>query len=400
MATRQLAQITITDLTDGTSVDLSSYSISVSGGANGLPSAVSFTVYITATQGGTKLSGVSATTSCSPNTITAVPGTFDSTNNRLPVAITLPQGLSGNGTITFTVTVTTNSDTLTYTKDVAVTVAAQGVPGPAGINSATVYLYQRANTTPSKPTGNITYTFATGEVSGSLGSWQNTIPSGSNPCYVIVATASSNSATDTIGSGEWSAVTQLVANGTNGTNGTNGLNQATVYLYKRASSAPSKPSTSTTYTFSTGALSTLPNSWVRDIPAADGNPCWVTSAAAISSSATYTFTSSSWSDVHKLVEDGANGDDAISMSITTNNGTVFKNAAATTSTTLTAHVFVGGNEVTGSALSNLGTIKWYLAGGTTPLSTIANKLVVNGATLQVFASYVDNATCFEARLEA
>jgi len=73
-----------------------------------------------------------------------------------------------------------------------------------------VLLYQRATSAPSKPSGNITYTFDGGAVSGSLGSWQKTIPSGTNPCYVIVATASSTEATDIIAPSEWSNPVVLV----------------------------------------------------------------------------------------------------------------------------------------------------------------------------------------------
>ncbi len=43
------------------------------------------------------------------------------------------------------------------------------------------------------------------------------------------------------------------------------------------------------------------------------------------------------------------------MSITSNNGTTFRNNSG--STTLTAHIWQSGAEITGTALSTLGTIK-------------------------------------------
>lgn len=185
-----------------------------------------------------------------------------------------------------------------------------GTNGTNGLNNATVTLYQRGTSAPSKPTSALTYTFSTGVLSGSLGSWSQTIPSGTNPVWAIVATASSTSTTDSIASSEWSSQVKILENGedgTNGTNGTDGYNQATIYLYQRNTSQPSKPSSTVTYTFSSGALSSVPSGWSRTIPTNNGNPCYVTTAAAIGRDATYSITSSAWSDVVKLVEDGVDG---------------------------------------------------------------------------------------------
>lgn len=81
--------------------------------------------------------------------------------------------------------------------------------------------------------------------------------------------------------------------------------------------------------------------------------------------------------------------DAISISITSSNGTIFKNSAI--STVLTAHVYKGGTEVTGTALSALGTIKWYKDGGTTAVAT--------GSTLTISAGDVTNKATYIAQLE-
>lgn len=86
---------------------------------------------------------------------------------------------------------------------------------------------------------------------------------------------------------------------------------------------------------------------------------------------------------------GAKGDDAILMAITSSGGTIFKNSAI--ATTLTAHVYKGGVEVTGTALSALGTIKWYKNGGTTAIAT--------GQTYSISAGDVDNKATFSAQLE-
>lgn len=86
---------------------------------------------------------------------------------------------------------------------------------------------------------------------------------------------------------------------------------------------------------------------------------------------------------------GANGADAITLVVTSSAGTIFKNTNI--STTLTAHVYRAGVEVTGTALSNLGTIKWYKDGSTTAAAT--------GQTLTISAGSVDNKASYVAQLE-
>ena len=70
---------------------------------------------------------------------------------------------------------------------------------------------------------------------------------------------------------------------------------------------------------------------------------------------------------------GVSGKDAITIQITTTNGTVFKNTPIVT--TLTAHVFKGGIELSAAQISAEGALKWYLNGSTTVVGT--------GATLSV-----------------
>lgn len=86
---------------------------------------------------------------------------------------------------------------------------------------------------------------------------------------------------------------------------------------------------------------------------------------------------------------GTDGADAILLAVTSSNGNIFKNTAI--ATTLTARVFVGGVEVTGAALTALGTINWYKDGGATSVGT--------GPTLVLDAGMVTNKAVYEARLE-
>jgi hypothetical protein len=86
---------------------------------------------------------------------------------------------------------------------------------------------------------------------------------------------------------------------------------------------------------------------------------------------------------------GEAGADALTLVVTSSAGTIFKNADI--ATTLTAHVYKAGAEVTGTALSALGAIKWYKDGGTTAVAT--------GQTLTISAGSVANKASYVAQLE-
>ena len=183
-----------------------------------------------------------------------------------------------------------------------------GSNGSNGMNAATVYLYQRATSAPSKPSNTLTYTFSTTKITGTLNNgWSTAIPTGTDAVYVTVASVSSKNDTVTIATSAWSAPVVLAQNGKTGSDGKAGLNVATIYLYQRATSKPSKPSASVTYTFSTGAASGLNNGWSQKIP--DGtNPLYVTLATASSNTATDTILSSEWSDVVVMAQNGEDGE--------------------------------------------------------------------------------------------
>ena len=93
--------------------------------------------------------------------------------------------------------------------------------------------------------------------------------------------------------------------------------------------------------------------------------------------------------VDKVNSGELDGEDAVMLCIESTNGTIFKNTAI--ATTLTAHVYKGGVEVAGPALSSLGTIKWYKDGGTTAVAT--------GTTYTIGAGDISNKATFSAQLE-
>lgn len=86
---------------------------------------------------------------------------------------------------------------------------------------------------------------------------------------------------------------------------------------------------------------------------------------------------------------GANGADAFNIAIISSNGTIFKNTEI--ATTLTAKVFKGATELTGSALTSVGTIKWYKDGSSTATAT--------GSTLTIAAGDITNRGSYVAQLE-
>lgn len=93
---------------------------------------------------------------------------------------------------------------------------------------------------------------------------------------------------------------------------------------------------------------------------------------------------------------GADGDDAVTLEVSSSNGLLFKNAQV--STVLTAKVFVGGVEVPVNATTGVvtgpygGTVRWYKDGNfVTPLAS--------AGTLTVSPGQVTNASTYEARLE-
>ena len=196
----------------------------------------------------------------------------------------------------------------TLNKVQSFTKAKSGVNGASGLNSAVLFIYQRAATAPALPSAAVTYTFATGAVTGLTNGWSSTIPTGTLPLYVSVATASNSAATDTIANTEWATAVILAKDGVDGSAG---ANTATVYLFQRTATntAPAKPSATVTYTFATAVAAGLNNGWSQTMPATGGSFRWVTTATALSTGTTDTLPTTEWATVSLLAEDGVDGVD-------------------------------------------------------------------------------------------
>ena len=109
----------------------------------------------------------------------------------------------------------------------------------------------------------------------------------------------------------------------------------------------------------------------------------------------FTYTNGGTSTQYSVAKQGATGAagaDAISLTITSSNGTIFKNNSG--STTLTAHVWKGSVEQTitdEGVCGSLGSIKWYKAGSDTAIAT--------AKTITVSAGEVLNSVVYTCQLE-
>lgn len=147
-------------------------------------------------------------------------------------------------------------------------------------------------------------------------------------------------------------------------------------------------STSVTYQVGASGTTKPTGEWSATVPnVPNGQFLWTKTVVKYSDGKSTEAYSVSYKGTNGI--NGTNGKDAITMAITSSGGTIFKNTAI--ATTLTAHVYKGGVEVTGSALSALGTIKWYKDGGTTAVAT--------GATYTIGAGDITNKATFSAQLE-
>ena len=142
---------------------------------------------------------------------------------------------------------------------------------------------------------------------------------------------------------------------------------------------------SVTYQVSTSGTTTPTGQWLTSIPTVSaGQYLWTKTVVTYSDGKSTTSYS-----VSRNGSNGSNGEDALSLVILSSNGNIFKNTDI--ATTLTAHVYKGGVEVTGSSLTALGTIKWYKDGGTSAVAT--------GTNLTISPGDVTNYVNYTAQLE-
>lgn len=343
MAIKAVNQIDVIDLTDGYSVVLTSDSHTFLGTTTSVNGTQTTTTQVMALCGSEQVPCTVGTIT-SPTGISAV---SDGKSQTPTITITATSALTKSGTITIPIVV--NGD-ITINKTFSFSIAFKGQTGQNGTSvtvKSTSVTYQVGASGTTKPTGE----------------WQTEIPNVPNGQFLWTKTVV------TYSDGKSTEAYSVSYKATNGSNGTS----VTI------------TSTSVTYQVSTSGTTTPTGAWGTTVPnVPNGQYLW-TKTVVTYSNGQHT---ESYSVSYKGTN-GINGKDAITMAITSSGGTIFKNTAI--ATTLTAHVYKGGVEVTGGALADLGTIKWYKDGGTTAVAT--------GSTYTISAGDVSDKATISAQLE-
>lgn len=352
MAIKSADQITIIDVTDAYSVILTSETYTFVGGNNGVASGNSC-----ATQ---------AVAYCGASQCTVVE--VDEDDIVCPSGISASVTSSGTAavTITFTTTATISTDCeatipvtvdgVTVNKKFSFAVAKTGAKGEDGISitiSSTEVKYVASDSGTTTP--------------GSSANWSTTVPTVENGQFLWTRTIVNYS-------DETSTTSYAVSyKGTNGTNGTSVAISSTSVTYQASSSGTTTP---------TGI-------WQSAVPSVnEGQYLWTKTYVKYSDNTEATSYSVSYKGTNGT--DGNDGKDAIAMTITASNGTVFKNSSG--STVLTAHVFVGGVEQTitdAGVCGSYGSVKWYKG----------TNLTATAKTLTVLASAVNGSQAYTVQLE-
>lgn len=349
MAIKAVNQIDVIDLTDGYSVVLTNDNYTFLGTTSAVNGTQTTTTQVMALCGSEQVP-------CTVGAITCPTGISAVSDGKTPmptITITATSALTKSGTITIPIVV---DGDITINKIFSYSIAFKGNTGQNGTSvtvKSTSVTYQVGTSGTTKPTGE----------------WKTEVPNVANGQFLWTKTVVNYS------DGKSTEAYSVSYKGTNGTNGSNGTS-VTV------------SSTSVTYQAGTSGTTPPTGTWSPTVPnVANGQYLWTKTVVNYSDGKSTESFSVSYKGTNGI--NGTNGKDAITMAITSSGGTIFKNTAI--ATTLTAHVYKGGVEVTGSALSSLGTIKWYKDGGTTAVAT--------GSTYTIGAGDVSNKATFSAQLE-
>lgn len=369
MAVKSSNQITITDITDAYSVFMdseaftfnadTSWGISGSCATNITAMCGTAAVNVAVTQANIKYYEQGSTTPMSTPPFNATV-TASGDNKTSTITITAVSNATLQNPVEVEIPVSVDS-TITVTKRFTISAAktgAQGSAGAAGKGISSVVTYFQTNNSSTKPSA------------GTSSPWSTTAtaPTASNhymwafDYYTYTDSSHSNSgvrlAAEYTDASKWSQGTALTGDsgsitGYAGLVGDQYLNSSTGNTYKCVTA---------------GTSSTAVWNYVGNIKGANGT-------------------------------NGTNGADAITISITTNNGTVFKNNSG--STKMTAHVFKGGvektiTENTGVVADSLGTIKWYKG---LPTDTQPSGWPQSKGAITISASDVTNAQAYTCQLE-
>lgn len=359
MAIKSADQISIVDLTDGYSVILTSDGYTFPGTTNAAK-AGSCTTQIIAMCGS---ESVAATVDLSAVTKpTGITVTKDTNTTSPTLTITASTSFTAAGVVTIPVVV---DGEITITKQFAVSIAFTGATGGKGDKGDTGAAGKGVSSV------SIDYQSSSGNTTAPTGTWQAAPPNVAAGNYLwtrIIFTYTDNTTSDPMYS--------VAKQGATGSTGAAGGKWYT------GTGVTGTSTTATTFSGSGVSAAVVGDMYLNT---STYNTYRCTTAGAASAA--------KWVYVNNIKgtkgDTGNAGADAITIAITSSNGTIFKNSSI--ETTLTAHVYKAGTEVTGTALSALGTVKWYKDGGTTAVAT--------GTTLNISAGDITNKATYIAQLE-
>ena len=352
MAIKSANQITIVDVTDAYSVMLTSEAYTFVGGTSGAAAGQTCSTEAVAFCGTNQCASVNVVAAdiVCPTGISAA--VDNSGTSKVKITFTTTATISAACEATIPVTV----DGITVNKKFSFAVAKAGTNGQNGTSvtvKSTSVTYQVSTSGTTKPTG----------------TWSENVPTVENGQYLWTKTVvvySDNKSTEAY---------SVSYKGTNGTNGTSVNINSTSVTYQVSTSGTTKP---------TGA-------WSDTVPTVpNGQFLWTKTVVTYSDGKSTESYSVSYKGTNG--KDGAAGADAITLTITSSNGTVFKNNSG--STVLTAHVYKGAVEqsITDAGVcGSLGTIKWYKGISTTAIAT--------AKTYTVSADKVANSEVYTCQLE-
>ena len=342
MGVKASNQITLIDLTDGYSVVLTNDNYTFLGDTDSVANTQTTTSMIQALCG-------SEVVPCSVGKISTPTGLSIVSDGKSPsptLTITATSALTQSGSVIIPVTIGEVVISKTFSYSIA-------FRGSNGINGTSVTVKSTS----------VTYQVGTSGTTAPTGSWVTTpptVPSGQFLWTKTVVTYSDGKSTTAY------SVSRQGVDGSNGTSVTI-TNQSVTYLT------------------STSGTVTPSGNWTTSIPSVpQGQYLWTKTVVTYSDGKSTTSYSVSRQGVN-----GQNGEDALSMVVMSSNGSIFKNTDI--ATTLSAHVYKGGIEVTSSALTALGTIKWY--------KDNSSEAVATGTNLTINPGDVTNNAVYTAKLE-
>ena len=220
--------------------------------------------------------------------------------------------------------------------------------GREAYNTAQLFLYKRAYSTPSVYAGGVaTYdftnaTFAFGD--GGDDGWSPVPVAANGDIYVICYSASSQENTIEIQPNQWTTPQLYVVEPRNGVDG---YSSAMVSIYTRSALEPTLPQNDVTYVFDTGEMTGLPANWFRTPPEGILD-LWMSQVAVVSNTGSAVITSDRWASPVIFVTNGQSGSNGWSSAQVL----LFKRAASLPSrydgTSVTYHFSTGQIDFAGS----------------------------------------------------